>query len=161
MTDVLAALGVLADADHPARLDALQRFYERWKGDDLVIDKWFSLQAMSRLPQTNARVKELARHPAFDLRNPNRVRSLLSAFADANPVRFHALDGEGYAFLADWVMALDPMNPLLAARLLQPLGQWRRYDNARQKLMRDQLERVLTLPNVSRNTYEIASKSLG
>jgi aminopeptidase N len=116
---------------------------------------------MSRLPQTNARVKELARHPAFDLRNPNRVRSLLSAFADANPVRFHALDGEGYAFLADWVMALDPMNPLLAARLLQPLGQWRRYDNARQKLMRDQLERVLTLPNVSRNTYEIASKSLG
>jgi aminopeptidase N len=160
MTDVLAALSVLADADHPARLDALARFYERWRGEDLVVDKWFSLQAMSRLPQTLARVQELSHHPAFDLKNPNRVRALLSAFADGNPVRFHDRSGEGYAFLADRVVALDPLNPLLAARMLQPLGQWRRHDPARRALMRGQLERVLALANVSRNTYEIASKSL-
>jgi len=160
MTDVLAALSVLADADHPARLDALARFYERWQGDDLVIDKWFSLQAMSRLPQTLARVKELAHHMAFDMRNPNRVRSLLSAFSDGNPVRFHDRSGAGYEFVVDRVLELDPLNPLLAARMLQPMGQWRRHDALRQSLMRGQLERVLTRANLSRNTYEIASKSL-
>ncbi len=160
MTDVLAALAVLADADHPARLDALTRFCERWQGEDLVIDKWFSLQAMSRLPQTLARVKELAHHPAFDMKNPNRVRSLLTAFSDGNPVRFHDRSGAGYEFIADRVIELDPLNPLLAARMLQPMGQWRRHDSLRQSLMRAQLERVLTRANVSRNTYEIASKSL-
>ncbi|HZT51624.1 MAG TPA: aminopeptidase N C-terminal domain-containing protein, partial [Stellaceae bacterium] len=160
MTDVLAALAVLADADHPARAEALARFYERWKADDLVIDKWFSLQAMSRLPQTLARVKELARHPAFDLKNPNRVRALISAFADGNPVRFHDKSGEGYAFLADRVIAIDPANPLLAARMLQPMGHWRRHDPGRQALMRGELEKILRIANLSRNTYEIASKSL-
>ena len=160
MTDVLAALGVLNDLDHPARDEALAQFYERWSGDDLVIDKWFSLQAMSRLETTLARVRELTRHPAFDLRNPNRVRALVSAFADGNPVRFHDKSGGGYRFLAEQVMALDPRNPMMAARLLQPLGQWRRHDAARQALMRQELERILALANVSKNTYEIASKSL-
>ena len=160
MTDVLAALGVLNDLDHPARDEALAQFYERWSGDDLVIDKWFSLQAMSRLETTLARVRELTRHPAFDLRNPNRVRALVSAFADGNPVRFHDKSGGGYRFLAEQVMALDPRNPMMAARLLQPLGQWRRHDAARQALMRHELEHILAVANVSKNTYEIASKSL-
>ncbi len=160
MTDVLAALAVLADLEHPARMEALDRFYARWAGDDLVIDKWFALQAMSRLPSTLARVRELARHPAFDLKVPNRVRALVSAFAEGNQVRFHDRSGAGYDFLADEVMALDPMNPLMAARLLQPLGHWRRHDTMRQGLMRAALERVLALPGLSKNTYEIATKSL-
>ena len=160
MTDVLAALAVLGDTDHPARDAALAAFYQRWQGDDLVIDKWFALQAMSRLPQTLGRVEALTRHAAFDLRNPNRVRALVSAFAEGNPVRFHDASGAGYEFLVRQVLALDPLNPLLAARLLQPLGQWRRHDGARQALMRSQLERVLAMPGLSKNTFEIASKSL-
>ncbi|HUK61273.1 MAG TPA: aminopeptidase N [Stellaceae bacterium] len=160
MTDGLAALAVLADLEHPARMEALDRFYARWAGDDLVIDKWFALQAMSRLPSTLARVRELARHPAFDRKVPNRIRALVSAFAEGNQVRFHDRSGAGYDFLADEVMALDPKNPLMAARLLQPLGHWRRQDPLRQKLMRGALERVLALPGLSKNTYEIATKSL-
>jgi aminopeptidase N len=160
MTDALAALAVLADLEHPARTEALDRFYARWQGDALVIDKWFALQAMSRLPSTPTRVRELARHPAFDTRVPNRVRALVSSFAEANQVRFHDRSGAGYDFLADEVRALDPMNPLLAARLLQPLGHWRRQDGVRQKLMKGALERVLALPGLSKNTFEIASKSL-
>ncbi|HXQ49782.1 MAG TPA: aminopeptidase N [Stellaceae bacterium] len=160
MTDVLAALGVLGEIDHPARAEALASFYARWQGDDLVIDKWFALQAMSGLPGTLARVKTLTRHPAFDIKVPNRVRALVSAFADGNQVRFHDKTGAGYDFLADQVLALDPLNPLLAARTLQPLGQWRRQDKARQELMRRALERVLATPNLSKNAYEIASKSL-
>ncbi len=89
------------------------------------------------------------------------MRALVSAFAEGNPVHFHDASGAGYEFLADQVIALDPLNPLLAARLLQPLGQWRRHDAARQALMRGVLERVLAIPGVSKNTYEIASKSLG
>jgi len=160
MTDGLAALAVLVDLDHPARAEALARFYDRWKGDDLVTDKWFSLQAMSQLPGTLAEVRALTRHPAFDIKVPNRVRALVSAFADANQVRFHDRSGGGYEFLADQVLALDPLNPLMAARLVQPLGHWRRHDPARQALMRHALERVLATPNLSKNTYEIASKSL-
>jgi aminopeptidase N len=160
MTDVLAALAALTDLDHPARAEALAQFYERWQGDDLVVDKWFSLQAMSQLPGTLANVRALTRHPAFDIKVPNRVRSLVSAFADANQVRFHDRGGGGYEFLADQVLALDPLNPLMAARLVQPLGHWRRHDPARQALMRGALERVLAAANLSKNTYEIATKSL-
>jgi aminopeptidase N len=160
MTDVLAALTVLADLDRPEREAALARFYEIWRHDDLVTDKWFALQARSALPQTPARVRALAAHPAFDHRNPNRVRALVSAFSQGNPLRFHAADGAGYAFLADEVLALDPANPTLAARLVQPLGSWRRHEAGRQALMRRALERVLAAPALSKNTYEMVSKSL-
>jgi aminopeptidase N len=161
MTDVLAALGVLGEIDHPARLDALAKFYETWKHDDLVIDKWFSLQATSSLPGTLARVKELTHHPAFTIKNPNRMRALVGAFTQANQLRFHDRSGAGYAFLADQVMTLDPLNPLMASRLVQPLGQWRRQDSGRQTLMKRELERVLALPNLSKNSYEMVTKSLG
>jgi aminopeptidase N len=160
MTDVLAALGILNEIDHPARRDALNRFYERWKQDDLVVDKWFSLQAMSSLPATLTRVKELVHHPAFTIKNPNRMRALVGAFTQANQLRFHDGSGAGYVFLADQVVTLDPLNPLMASRLIQPLGQWRRYDVRRQGLMKRELERVLALANLSKNTYEMASKSL-
>ncbi|MFZ3237000.1 MAG: aminopeptidase N [Stellaceae bacterium] len=160
MTDVLAALAVLADLDRPERAAALAHFFASWSHDPLVVDKWFSLQARSSLPDTPARVKALAAHPAFERKNPNRVRALVGAFAQGNQVRFHDAGGAGYAFLADEVMAVDPSNPTTAARLVQPLCAWRRHDPARQALMQRELERVLAAPNLSKNTYELVSKSL-
>ncbi len=160
MTDVLAALAVLADLGGPEREKALQRFYEEWAGEGLVIDKWFSLQGRSSLPTALAEVRALARHPAFERKNPNRVRSLLGAFCEGNPLRFHDPSGEGYAFLAGEVLALDSANPLLAARLVQPLGSWPRQEPGRRSLMRRELERILSAPALSRNTYEMVSKCL-
>jgi aminopeptidase N len=160
MTDALAALSVLSDLDRPERTAALARFFAAWSHDPLVIDKWFSLQARSSLPETPQRVRQLAGHPAFERKNPNRVRALVGAFAQGNQVRFHDPSGAGYAFLADEVIAIDPGNPTTAARLVQPLGTWRRHDPARQALMRRQLERVLAAPGLSKNTYEMVSKSL-
>jgi aminopeptidase N len=161
MTDVLAALAVLVDIDCPERGEALDAFYRRWENDPLVIDKWFSLQARSSLPGTIAAVRTLAAHPAFNRANPNRVRALVGAFSQGNPVHFHAASGEGYDFLAEEVLALDPANPTTAARLVQPLGQWRRYDAVRQGLMRAALDRILATSGLSPNTYEIVAKSLG
>ena len=160
MTDVLAALTVLVDLDCPERRTALGRFYELWSHDDLVTDKWFALQARSSLPQTAQRVRELTHHPAFERKNPNRVRALVGTFAQANQLRFHEADGAGYDLLADEVIALDPLNPTTAARLVQPLCSWRRHEPGRQTLMRRELERVLAAPNLSKNTYEMVSKSL-
>jgi aminopeptidase N len=160
MTDVLAALTVLVELDRPERAAALARFYELWSHDDLVIDKWFSLQARSSLPQTPERVRELTCHPAFERKNPNRVRALVGTFAQANQLRFHDASGAGYRLLAGEVIALDPLNPTTAARLVQSLGSWRRHEPARQALMRRELERVLATPSLSKNTYEMVSKSL-
>jgi aminopeptidase N len=114
---------------------------------------------MSPLPATLARVRELATHPDFDLRNPNRIRALVGAFT-ANQVRFHDATGAGYRFLADTVIQLDPSNPQVAARMVGPLGQWRRMDNARQALMQAELRRILALSGLSTNTFEMVSKSL-
>ncbi len=160
MTDVLAALTVLVDLDRSERTAALARFYGMWSHDDLVTDKWFALQARSSLPQTPDRVRELTRHPAFERKNPNRVRALVGTFAQANQLRFHDASGAGYRLLADEVIALDPLNPTTAARLVQPLGSWRRHEPARQAIMRRELERVLATPDLSKNTYEMVSKSL-
>ncbi len=160
MTDVLAALAVLIDLDRPERAAALAHFFALWSQDPLVIDKWFSLQARSSLPDTPKRVRALAAHPAYDRKNPNRVRALVGAFSQGNQVRFHDRSGAGYAFLADEVLAIDPANPTTAARLVQPLCAWRRHDPARQALMQRELERVLAAPNLSKNTYEMVSKSL-
>jgi aminopeptidase N len=160
MTDTMAALSVLANLDVPERVTALDAFYRRWRADPLVVDKWLALQASSRLPDTLAEVEHLLTHPAFDLRNPNRVRALIGAFAHGNPVRFHAATGEGYAFLAERVIELDPLNPQVAARMLAPMSRWRRFDPARQSLIRAQLERVLARVGLSKDVFEVASKSL-
>jgi aminopeptidase N len=160
MTDTMAALSVLANLDVPERAEALDAFYDRWHADPLVVDKWLALQASSRLPGTQSEVERLLAHPAFDLRNPNRVRALIGAFAHGNAVRFHAASGEGYAFLADRVIELDPLNPQVAARMLAPMSRWRRFDPARQSLMRAQLERVLAREGLSKDVFEVASKSL-
>ncbi|CAH2599554.1 Aminopeptidase N [Rhodovastum atsumiense] len=160
MTDALAALVVLAATNTPERDDALAAFHARWRGDELVLDKWFSIQATSPRPQTVEDVRRLYRHPDFDLRNPNRVRALVGAFSAGNQVRFHDASGAGYRFLADTVIALDPMNGQIASRLINPLGMWRRQDAARGALMRAELERVLATPKLSRLTFEKASKAL-
>jgi aminopeptidase N len=160
MTDRLAALGLLAESDVPGREAALSAFYERWQGEDLVIDKWFTIQAMAQRPDALDVVERLRHHPAFRLNNPNRMRSLIAAFAAGNPTGFHRADGAGYAFIADRVLELDRQNPQIAARLLSAFRQWRRHDKARQALMRGQLERILEAPGLSRDSYEIASKSL-
>jgi aminopeptidase N len=160
MTDVLAALAVLADLDLPERAAALAHFFAVWSRDPLVVDKWFSLQARSSLPDTPARVRALAAHPAFERKNPNRVRALVGAFAQGNQARFHDAGGAGYAFLADEVVAVDTGNPTTAARLVQPLCAWRRQDAGRQALMQRELERILATPGLSKNTYELVSKSL-
>ncbi len=159
MTDVLAALSVLAGVDAPERTAALAAFYAAWRGDPLVLDKWFAIQALSPLPGTVEAVKTLMGHADFDLRNPNRVRALIGAFA-GNQVRFHDASGAGYRLYADTIIQLDPANPQVAARMVSPLGQWRRFDNGRQALMQAELQRVLGRPGLSRNTFEMASKSL-
>jgi|HubBroStandDraft_1064217.scaffolds.fasta_scaffold00309_1 aminopeptidase N len=160
MTDVLEALAVLGQIECPERDRAFADFYEAWQQDELVVDKWFTLQAISSLPNTLERCRELLRHRAFDLENPNRARALIRAFAMDNPLRFHDPSGAGYAFLADQVIAIDPLNATLAARLVQPLGTWRRQDSGRQALMKRELERVLAVDGLSKGSFEMASKSL-
>jgi aminopeptidase N len=160
MTDVLAALGLLADLDRPEREAALAAFYERWRHDPLVLDQWFAMQARSTLAGTLERCRALLAHPDFTLHNPNRARALIGNFAMGNPLRFHAASGEGYAFLADQVRALDGINGQIAARLVAPLGAWRRHDAARGALMRRALERILAAPGLSKGSFEMASKSL-
>lgn len=160
MTDVIAALSSLADTEGPERQTALHSFYEKWREDPLVIDKWFTIQALSRRRDTLATVKELTRHSAFKLTNPNKVRALIGAFCQGNPVRFHAPNGEGYRFLGNYVLKLDPLNPQVAARLVSAFNLWRRCDQHRQALMKEQLERIAKTARISRDVYEITSKNL-
>ncbi len=161
MTDSLAALGELAGGDTPEREAALAEFHARWHGEELVLDKWFAIQAASPRATTIDEVKRLTRHADFDLRNPNRVRALIGMFSAGNQMRFHDPSGAGYRLLADTLITLDPMNGQTAARMLNPLGAWRRQDAARAALMRGELERILALPKLSRLSYEKASKALG
>jgi len=159
MTDRIAALATLANGDAAQRVPALDIFYNRYRDNALVIDKWFSTQALSARADTVDAVRDLQAHADFTLANPNRVRALAGAFS-MNQRQFHAANGAGYRFLADIILALDPLNPQTAAKLLPPLGRWRRFDEARQKLMRGELERILMQPGLSKDVFEQASKSL-
>ena len=160
MTDRQGALMVLAGLQAPERTHKLLDFHERYRGNDLVIDKWFAIQAQSLHPNVLDHVKALAGHPDFTLRNPNRVRSLYMAFTGA-PHGFHAESGEGYRLVADLILALDPINPQTAARFVPPLGKWRRIEPHRAALMRAELERIAAAPRLSRDTHEQVSRSLG
>jgi aminopeptidase N len=160
MTDRIAALSAMVNSHSPERSECLEEFYQRWKDESLVVGKWFALQATCYLPGTLGRVRALLAHPAFDLKLPNHVRSLIGAFAQSNPVNFHAKDGAGYAFLADHVIELNSVNPQIAARLLTALTPWRRYDDERQRLMCLQLQRVAGAEHISKDVYEVAMKSL-
>ena len=159
MTDRQGALGVLVSLDAPERADVLADFYERYRTDTLVLDKWFGLQAAAQRGDTLEKVRSLAGHPDFTLANPNRARALVGSFA-MNQWAFHRPGGEGYAFVADMILALDRLNPQVAARLVPPLGRWRRFAEDRAALMRGELERILRSPGLSKDVYEQASKSL-
>ena len=154
------ALAALVNSDAPEREGALSAFYDRWRDNPLVLDKWFTLQALSTRDDTVDRVTELTRHPDFTLANPNRVRSLIGAFA-ANQRALHHESGRGYRLIADTLLAADRINPQVAARLVPPLGRWRRFDEKRAALMRAELERIVATPGLSKDVFEQASKSLG
>ncbi|MCI5180712.1 MAG: DUF3458 domain-containing protein, partial [Candidatus Electrothrix sp. AW3_4] len=139
--------------------ELLADFYARWHNDPLVVDKWLILQATCTLPGTLQRVQELMQHPAFSMKNPNKVRSLIGAFC-GNQQQFHANDGQGYAFLVDCVTELDPINPQVTARMVSPLTRWKQYDAHRQDLMKTALEEIAVLPGLSRDVGEIVEKSL-
>jgi aminopeptidase N len=159
MTDALAALTALANVDCPERLPALDAFYAHWQHEPLVVDKWLSVQATSRLPGTLARVNELLSHPAFDIKVPNKVYATIRAFA-SNHVRFHAADGSGYAFLADQVIALNKLNPQVAARMARAFDRWKKFDQGRQQKAQAQLARIRDTPGLTKDVAEIVTKAL-
>ncbi|MCX5870262.1 MAG: aminopeptidase N [Deltaproteobacteria bacterium] len=160
MTDVMAALGALANCPVPERQRALDDFYRQWQGEPLVVDKWLTLQATSSLEDTLETVKYLLTHPAFSLNNPNKVRALIGAFGTGNHVRFHAASGSGYSFLAAQILTLDPINPQIASRLMAPFTSWKRYDTKRQQLMREQMARIAGQQGLSAGVHELVQKSL-
>jgi aminopeptidase N len=158
MTDRLAALALLAMTESAAREAALARFYEAWRGDDLVLDKWFAIQAGVAAATTLGHVQALARLADFTLRNPNRVRALIGTFSQANPLAFHDPSGAGYELLARTVIALDAANPQLASRLVTAFGLWRRFPEARREMMRETLATLAHHPGLSANTGEMVRK---
>jgi aminopeptidase N len=145
--------------DCPERLPALESFYSRWKDEPLVVDKWLAVQATSRLPGTLARVNELLSHPAFDIKVPNKVYALIRAFV-SNHVRFHAADGAGYAFLADQVIALNKLNPQVAARMARGFDRWKRFDEKRKAKAQAALERIRDSKGLTKDVSEIITKAL-
>lgn len=160
MTDQIASFALLVNSAHQeSRSKAIDDFYSQWSKDDLVMDKWFALQAASELPDALTHVKDLLKHSAFSIKNPNKVRSVIGAFCMANPRNFHAIDGSGYAFLSEMLMTLDKLNPQIAARLATPFTRWQRYDQSRQDLMKQQLEQ-LAKQELSRDLREVVDKSL-
>lgn len=160
MTDSLAALAASVAAQLPCRDELLAAFDVRWNHDGLVMDKWFALQATSPAVDVLAQVRGLLKHPAFSLSNPNRTRSLIGSFASGNPAAFHATDGSGYQFLVEILSDLNTRNPQVAARLIEPLIRLKRYDSGRQALMRQALEQLKMLENLSGDLYEKITKAL-
>jgi len=160
MTDKVTALAQIVNFDDDIRDPCFDQFYQQWKHDSLVIDKWLSLQAISKRPDTLKKVQALTAHEAFNLRNPNKVRSLIGSFCGGNARNFHAADGSGYRFLADYVLALDKTNPQIAARLCSVFGLWRRYDRNRRELLQQELLRIQAQEKLSKDVYELVNKSL-
>ncbi|TQV81001.1 aminopeptidase N [Exilibacterium tricleocarpae] len=164
MTDVLAALACLVNgtsaAATAASTAALAAFYQRWQHEPLVVNQWLSVQAGCVAPGGLARVKALLQHPGFDIKNPNKVRALIGTFCNQNAINFHLKSGAGYRFLADQIIVLNRLNPQIAARMTTPLTKWQKYDPQRQILMKSELERILIEPDLSKDVYEVVSKSL-
>jgi aminopeptidase N len=160
LTDETAALSILSEVNAPERAAALARFYERWKGDRLVIDGWFSCQASAPRAGTLATVKRLTQHPLFSIKNPNKVRALIGVFATANPVNFNRPDGKGYNFVVDRVLEIDAFNPQIAARLLSAFRGWRMLEPMRRGAAKQTLERVAKTKPLSNDVFEIVSKML-
>ena len=160
MTDRAAALGALIHSgSQPHAQAALASFYADFENEALVVDKWFAMQAAAPTTDVHA-VRQLMQHPAFTLKNPNRARSLIFNFTNANPSQFHVADGSGYAFWAEQVIALDALNPQVAARLARSMDRWRRYVPALQSHMRSALEKVAGQASLSNDVMEVVSKAL-
>ena len=159
MTDAMAALAALANCDCAERAPALAAFYDKWKDEPLVVDKWLAVQAGSRLPGTLAEVRKLLAHPAFDIHNPNKVYALIRSFC-GNHLRFHAADGAGYRFLAEQVIAIDAFNPQVAARMARAFDRWRKFDAGRRQHASAALERIRDAQGLSKDVAEIVTKTL-
>ena len=160
MTDKVSALAILTDTQSNERQAAFDDFYKLWKADPLVLDKWFALQAIADRQDAVEMVVKLMSHPDFTYKNPNRLRSVIGSFASGNLRWFHRKDGAGYKLLADTIIKVNAINPSMAARLVGPMRQWRRYDASRKSLMENELKRILSEKDISNDVYEIASKSL-
>jgi aminopeptidase N len=160
MTDEIAALATLANLDLPEREAALAAFYERWQNEALVVDKWLSVQATSRLPDGAARVRALMQHPAFNLKNPNQVYSLVRGFCGANPRHFHAADGSGYALAADVISELQAINPQVASRIARSFDRWRQFDAGRQAHAQAALERIAAVEGLAKDVAEVVGNAL-
>ncbi|MCE2029895.1 aminopeptidase N [Sessilibacter corallicola] len=163
MTDQFSAMSALVHSDSELAESyaskALAEFYQQWSEEALVVNQWFGVQASKAHPNTLEQVKALMEHPAFTMKNPNKVRSVIGAFAN-NPVCFHAIDGSGYKFLADQIIELNALNPQIAARLLTPLTRWKKQTQQRQALMIEELKRIQFVADLSKDVYEVVSKSL-
>jgi aminopeptidase N len=157
MTDMIAGLAALSRMESPLRDHAFTHFHDRFRADPLVLDKWMGLQAGSPLAETVVAVRELMKHPAFDIKNPNRVRALVGAFS-ANHLRFHNADGSGYRLVGDVIRTLDGLNPQVAARMAGAFESWCRYDEGRQALMRAELAAIRDLAGISPNLFEVVGK---
>ncbi|MCP3909058.1 MAG: aminopeptidase N, partial [Oceanicoccus sp.] len=161
MTDVLAAFNVILNSEFGMQKQrVLKLFYERWQHESLVVNQWFMAQAVCSVPGTLDHVKGLMTHPAFDIKNPNKARALIGAFCGQNAVNFHQRDGAGYRFLVDQVVELNRLNPQMASRLLGPLTKWKKYTADSRALMKAELERIMAEPDLSRDVFEVVSKSL-
>ena len=160
MTDWIAALAALRDSAEATRDRIYADFEAKWRDEPLVLDKWFALQAKSLRSDTLQTVRALIAHPRFNARNPNRVRSLVGTFALANFARFNAIDGSGYAFIADEVRSLDTSNPQLASTLAGAFNLWKRFDEPRRSLMHRFLQRIARTPNLSPDVTEVVSRTL-
>ena len=163
MTDRLAALTALANAETATAIaatgKALRAFYREFKNEPLVIDKWFALQAMAHTCDVGT-VRKLMQHPAFSMTNPNRARSLIFSFCNGNPSRFHAVDGSGYALWAEQVIALNAINPQIAARLVRTMDRWRKFTPSLQSQMAAALQQVARSKKLSKDVREVITKSL-
>jgi aminopeptidase N len=160
MTDQISALQLLTNRETSLRESALEYFYQKWSHDELVMDKWFMIQAQSERDDTLSVVKNLLENDAFNLKNPNKVRSLIGSFAHGNPSNFHKSDGSGYEFLAEMVIQLNAINPQVASRLVSAFNHWKKFDPNRQEMMKIQLNRILMVENLSSDVYEIVTKAL-
>jgi aminopeptidase N len=160
MTDRMAALATLSLHDVPERKVAFDDFYQRYRDNPLIIDKWFSLQATTPDPGTLDRVQTLTTHPAFSMANPNRVRSLIGAFAQGNATQFNRPDGLGYEFVADRILALDPANPQVASRMSTAFKSWRTLEDGRRAKAQAALKRIVQAPKLSRDVADIVQRAL-
>ncbi len=160
MTDEIAAFKILSEINPDTKQTAVNDFYFKWQHDKLVLDKWFAVQAGSSLSNTLNIVKSLTGHPDFSIKNPNKVRALIYMFAMQNHVNFHQKDGDGYRFIADQIIILDKINHQVAARLSSCFNQMKKYDDTRKAFMKKELERILCVPTLSKNVYEIVSRAL-